>query len=184
MFCHVPAKSKLQALRVDVPDAPVRGLLDVSASDPAVSADGKRAAYRSASHLVVVAGDTGKTLRTWPLRGVSCAASWSADGKHFAFGTCGNDDRTGLWVLDVDQDRAVQVAAGPCTMPACSADGAQLACIVQRGKEAEIWAVASKNFWALPPWAPATDRCRVPEGAAELVGPLHRPKGKLVYLDL
>jgi dipeptidyl aminopeptidase/acylaminoacyl peptidase len=116
--------------------------------------------------------------------GVGCYADWSPDGRLLAFGGQGIDERTGLWILDVEKNHVVRVAGGQFTMPAWSADGSQLACTLHQRTGSGIWTVATKNLAALPPLAPATEHCTVPEAAAELVGPRHRPQGKLVCLDL
>lgn len=185
---YSPATSKLQSMSTDIKDAPATDLLHVkfgvSCQYPAVSADGKRIAYRSACQLVVVARDTGETIRTWPMAGIGCYANWSPDGKLLAFGGQGIDEQTGLWILDVEKNQVVRVAGGQYTMPAWSADGSQLACTLRLRTGSEIWTVATKELAALPPLTPAMEHCSVPEAAAELVGPRHHPQGKLVCLDL
>ena len=66
--------------------------------------------------------------------------AWSPDGKFVAFSGF-NDSLLGVWVLDVDAGKAVQVIAGHFTMPAWSKDGKRLAFDFREGDKREIWAV-------------------------------------------
>ena len=185
LFVHAPAKAKLQAIPAGAKGAPGTDLLSVSSRYPAMSADGTKVAYRSGNEVLVVDRVTGKTIRTWPMAGgVGCLPGWSPDGKHLGFGGHGIEELTGLWLLDVEKNQAVRVAGGPVTMPAWSPDGAKLAFDLRLRTGSEIWMIETRNLTALQPQAMATDRLTVPEAAAELVGPLHRPQGRLVCLDL
>ncbi|MGA2617426.1 MAG: hypothetical protein ABSF26_07440 [Thermoguttaceae bacterium] len=187
LFFFSQAKSKLQSIRVGGADASVSDCLAVSGRCPAPSPDGSQVAYRSGKQLLVIDRNSGKALRTWPVASAAdCLLGWSPDGKRLAFGDQGSGQSGGLWLLDIERNQAVRVALGPVTMPAWSPDQSRLAFDLNLPSGPQIWTIETKNMNVeeLPPLAMATDRSTVPEAAAELVGPLHRPGEKLTCLDL
>lgn len=68
--------------------------------------------------------------------------------------------------------------------PRWSPDGSRLAVVVRRTGGTEIWSVATSALERSYPLAPACACPKVPQAAAELIGPWHRPQGKLVPIDL
>jgi hypothetical protein len=80
----------------------------------------------------------------WPTPGVNgLTAAFSADGKRLAFG--GNfANPIGLWVIDVDQHRAVQVAVGHYFRPVWSPDGQTLVFDLREPKRKALWRMSRK----------------------------------------
>jgi WD40 repeat protein len=191
VFLHSRTESKLQSIRLDKKDARVNDELGAAWPYPAISANGRRVAYRMANQLVVVDRSPGPsaaratTCFEWPLsRSSGCLPGWSPDGKYLGFGGQGNGDLAGLWIVDIARRQAVKVVGGAFTMPAWSPDGSKLTCDLRLGTSNEIWLLETKNLESLDPLAPASICSSVPEAAAELIGPLHRANGKLTYVDL
>jgi Tol biopolymer transport system component len=111
----------------------------LTSSHPAVSADGGRLAFSRDERLEIVDRQTKQGALGWATPGVTrLRAAWSPDGKRLAFG--GNSlAPIGLWILDVDGRRAVQIAVGNHMRPAWSADGQSLAFDVQQFGRRSIW---------------------------------------------
>jgi hypothetical protein len=65
-------------------------------------------------------------------------ARLSPDGKRLAF-TGNSSTPIGLWVVDVERKRAVQLAVGHFTRPVWSADGQALAVDLREAKRRAIW---------------------------------------------
>jgi dipeptidyl aminopeptidase/acylaminoacyl peptidase len=106
-----------------------------------ISPDGQSIAYGSQDQLKIIDQKTGRPEVIWSTPGNrGLLPSWSPDGKFVAFGGF-NDSTLGVWVLDVDAGKAVQVIAGHFTMPAWSKDGKRLAFDFREGDKREIWAV-------------------------------------------
>jgi dipeptidyl aminopeptidase/acylaminoacyl peptidase len=128
-----------------------------TAAAPAISADGARVAFGRDDRLQVVDRQSKQTVMGWATPGVSALlAAWSPDGKRLAFS---GDAQTpiGLWTMDVEGRRAVQLAVGHYLRPAWSADGETLAFDLQQPRRRSVWAVDRA----------LVDRCLARAGIAE-----------------
>jgi dipeptidyl aminopeptidase/acylaminoacyl peptidase len=108
---------------------------------PAVSPDGARVAFSRDDRLEVIDRQSKQKALHWATPGLDgLLAAWSPDGKRLAFS---GDAETpiGLWIIDVEGRRAVQLAVGPTTRPAWSADGQTLAFDLREPRRRSIWAV-------------------------------------------
>ena len=92
------------SVRVDTEDPEPKELMSMTWWYPAISADGKKVAYRSGSQILVADIESGKLLKTlqFPDRGRGFLGGWSADGKRIGFGGYGGSDAVGLWIVDVE----------------------------------------------------------------------------------
>jgi len=117
----------LVSVRLDEPDRPPR----IFYRDPpswycAVSPDGQSIAAGRQRQFVIIDRDTREELVALPIAGLrGILPTWSPDQTRVAFGGY-NTDPGGLWVYDLVEKRAFQVAHGPCTMAAWSPDGGRL----------------------------------------------------------
>jgi len=184
LFFHSPERSTLKSIRADQPDAQPTDVVSVASSYPALSPDGRQVAYWSGNQLLVD-GQTGETILKWPMaEGAGACPQWSPDGRQLGFAGQGVDGVQGLWILEVNSQQAVRVAGGDFAGPAWSADGSKLAFDLRLPAGPEIWVLETKRLESLEPLAIATDCYTVPEAAAELFGPVHRPQGKRVFVEL
>jgi len=187
LLFYSPSDSKLRSICVDAKDGRTADLFPAACPDCAMmSADGARVAYCSGSRIVVADPKSGAPLRTWPVFGAesTCELEWSPDGKQLGVGVPGDGCAAGLWLLDVETGHALHAVGGPATAPAWSVDAARLAFDLRLPDGPEIWTLESRRLGGLPPLAPATPRCSVPEAAAQLLGVLHEPQGELNCVDL
>ena len=145
LFVQSRKENKIFAIDIDKPDAKAKVLYDGPQSwYPAVSSDGKRIAFGKRNALVVIDIEIGQTVLTWPTPGNrGLLPAWSPDGNLVAYGGFDNVS-SGLWVLDMRTEEAVQVSKGPCTMPAWSMDGTKLAFDLRSGNRREIWMAEKK----------------------------------------
>ncbi|MHC4400048.1 MAG: DUF1559 family PulG-like putative transporter [Planctomycetota bacterium] len=178
---HSRKQRKLMAVAIDAEEAEPKELINFSSWYPAVSADGRRVAYRSGSHqgrssLIVAdleSGQVTKILPT-PVGGRGFLGGWSPDGKRVGFGGFGAHDVAGLWTVNVENGQVVRISAGPCTMPAWSPDGSKIAFDLRAGESNEIWMVDTDALDKLEPVDRKTieklvDRYAVPDGGPEVV---------------
>jgi dipeptidyl aminopeptidase/acylaminoacyl peptidase len=107
----------------------------------AVSRDGARLAWGRDEELQIVDRQSRQKLFSWPTPGASALfTQWSPDGKRVAFsGVPGLP--VGLWVLDLEKRRAVQLAVGEYMRPVWSPDGEVLAFDLREQKRRSIWRV-------------------------------------------
>jgi hypothetical protein len=187
VFFYSPSDSKLRSMCTDAKDGCAADLFRVACSGCAtMSADGARAAYCSGSQVVVADPKSGSPLRTWPVFAAEskCWLGWSPGGKQLGIGIAGTGLSAGLWLLDVDTGRALHVVGGPATAPAWSADKTRLAFELCLPSGPEIWMIEGHRLGGLRATAPAMPQCSVPEAAAQLLGVLHEPRGRLLLVDL
>jgi Tol biopolymer transport system component len=135
---------KVMSIRVDEPEGKSQPTVYC---EPAyswyasISPDGQFIAFGSQDRLHIVDKKTGHADVIWSTPGNrGLLPAWSPDGKFVAFGGF-NESTLGVWVLDVDLAKAVQVIAGHYTQPAWSKDGKRLAFDLREGEKREIWIV-------------------------------------------
>ncbi|MCP4451593.1 MAG: hypothetical protein GY809_09045 [Planctomycetes bacterium] len=156
LYVHSRKTNSILAINMNNLDAEPKVFCDFSWSwYPAISPDGRRIAFGRVNALAIADRATRKAILKWATPGSpGLLPAWSPDGKQVAFGGF-NNENLGLWVLDVETEKAVQVATGPYTMPAWSKDGTKLAFDFRSGNQREIWMVETKALAALKPSFPA-----------------------------
>ena len=98
-----------------------------SCDHPSVSPDGKNLAYVEGGSLRIVDLSSEACIAEWsaPLR--IWGGNWSPDGRQFSLGGVNRvEDRTGLWIYDLDRKDAVKVLDGQITVASWSPDKKQL----------------------------------------------------------
>ena len=166
LFMHSRTKNTLDMIDISDIEPDAKPFYDdLQSWYPAVSPDEKKIAFSKANALVIVDSETKRTVLTWSTPGCrGLLPAWSPDGSCIAFGGFDgiialgstNNNRFGLWVLDVKAREAVQVAEGPWTMPAWSRDGSKLAFDFRLGIQREIWMVEVEALETLKPSRPST----------------------------
>jgi hypothetical protein len=110
---HSRQQMKILRLNVDSPAEAVTVCKMPYSYYPPITADGKCTAYLHQDELVVLDTVSGKPLMKRMLTGWSgLLAGWSPDGKLLGFGSYGGDSAVGLWILNVQTGRVIQVAEG------------------------------------------------------------------------
>ena len=153
LFFHSRRQNKVMAIRADTAGANPTELLGTSWMYPAVSADGKRIAFRSGSGMVVAdRATTPPKTKTWSLPdgGRGFLGGFSPDGKQIGYGGYGRGDDFGVWVFDLETGRAARLASGPFTMPAWSPDGSKIALDLRVSTGDEVWMIEAKALAGLP----------------------------------
>ncbi len=145
-----------------------------------------RAGQQIKGRLRIVDRKTGKSVREWPLVKVEDETPvWSPARGYLALAGFHCAGGVILGVLDVKQNLLLRVGdSSQFGCPRWSPDGSQLAVVVRRQDHPEIWSLEISALQRSQPLAPACACPDVPQAAAELVGPWHRPCGKLVPIDL
>ena len=98
---------------------------------PSVSPDGNRVGLCTGRSLRIMDLDSQSSVAEW-LAPVFMLESiwggqWSPDGREFSVaGMYGGEDRTGLWIYDLDRREAVKVLSGQITFACWSLDRTQL----------------------------------------------------------
>ena len=152
LFVHSRKTGRILAFEINDQDAEPSVFFEKTRSwYPTISPDGQRIAFGPTDALVIVDRQTREPILKWPTPGSrGLLPAWSPDGKQVAFGGFDNE-RLGLWVLDVETGKAVQLTKGPCTMPAWSRDGTKLAFDMRAGSRREIWMVETRILAAMKP---------------------------------
>ena len=110
-----------------------------------VSPDEKQVAFGCEGRLEIRDRVGANTVASWPTpREGGLLPAWSPDGKFVAFGGF-DSSQLGLWVLDVTNSKAAQIADGHRTMPAWSPDGNWLA-FDDRGAARTIWRIGRPDI--------------------------------------
>ena len=147
--------------------------------------DGNRLVRQTGDRLQVVDRKTGKLSGQWPVvQAAEGVPVWSPDGRYLAFAGFRCASGLILGVLDVEKNLLLRVGGDQFGCPRWSPDGSRLAVVVGRKGGAEIWSIETRSLQRLYPLAPACACPTVPQAAAELIGPWHFPRGKLVPLEL
>ncbi len=169
---------KLPAVAVDRPrDLPSAGEIGAEAAS--------RAGQQIKGRLRIVNRKTGKSVREWPLVKVDDETPvLSPAGRYLALAGFRCASGVILGVLDVKQNLLLRVGGSQFGCPRWSPDGSQLAVVVRRPDHSEIWSLEISALQRSQPLAPACVCPDVPQAAAELIGPWHRPRGKLSAIDL
>ena len=159
LYVHSRQTETILAIDMDNSDAERGVFCDFSWSwYPSISPDGERIAFGTADALAIADRATRETILRWITPGSpGLLPAWSPNGQQVAFGGY-NNERLGLWVLDVETGKAVQVAEGPYTMPAWSRDGTKLAFDYRSGNRREIWMIETKTLATLMPSVPAKSK--------------------------
>jgi WD40 repeat protein len=151
LFFHCWDDKKIKSLDASSADLKVTDVCDMPSSHyPSVSPDGERIAYAAGDDLHILERKTGAESFTKALpRPGFFLHSWSPDGKRIALGSYWGDPavESGLWILDLETKKYVEVARGPFTMPAWSPDGSKLSFDL-RGGDAygyEVWVIDTKD---------------------------------------
>ncbi len=145
VFASSRKDNKVYSIRVDDTDAKPEIYYDEPISwYPAISPDGSKIAYGANEELIIVDRLSGDILlqRTVPEQ-AGLLLNWSPDGKKLGFGGYGD---FGLWVLDVENKKIVELADGIYTMPAWSPDGAKLSFDFRGRPEREIWMIETDTL--------------------------------------
>lgn len=152
LYVHSRKTDNILAIDMDNLDAEPEVFCDFSRSwYPTISPDGQRIAFGPIDALVIVDRQTREPILKWPTPGSrGLLPAWSPDGKQVAFGGF-NNENLGIWVLNVETEKAVQVAKGRFTMPAWSRDGTRLAFDMRSGNRREIWMVETEALTGLKP---------------------------------
>ena len=169
---------KLPAVAVDQPgDLSIAGRIGTEAAS--------RAGQQIKGRLRIVDRKTGKSVREWPLVEVEDETPVrSPAGRYLAWAGFHCAGGVILGVLDVKQNLLLRVGGSQFGCPRWSPDGSQLAVVVRRPDHSEIWSLEISALQRSQPLAPACACPDVPQAAAELIGPWHCPRGKLVAIDL
>jgi thiol-disulfide isomerase/thioredoxin len=190
LYYHSRTQRKIMTIDIDAATPEPREIMSSTYWYPAVSADGKRVAFRSGNQIVVAVCQTGETVKEYtvpPARGF--LGNWSPDGKYLAFGGYGFHDVPGLWILEVETGDLKRLSKGFFTQPAWSADGSKLSVDLRLRSGFEIWVIDAKVVDSLEPYEMPRDRYAVPEGdveeLAEFIREIRnfRPRSALEYRE-
>jgi formylglycine-generating enzyme required for sulfatase activity len=143
LFFHSRTLGRVMALRLPEPKltAPDSGPR-LDAWYPVISPDESKIAAAGGQWLRVLELKSGKILKEWPTDWGGGVVGWSPDSKWVGFGGFGHED-DGLWLLHLDEDKAYRVLPGPCTCPAWSPDGQQIAFDMRTAEGNSIWYIKS-----------------------------------------
>jgi Tol biopolymer transport system component len=137
----VQARSQKQVLVIGLENAAAPAVYydGPTSPFPGVRRDGAQLVFSADNRLQVVDRASKKEVFSWPTPGVSgLFAAWSNDGRRLAFS--GNPvNPVGVWVIDLDKGRAVQLAVGHYMRPVWSADDQSVAFDLRTPKRRAIW---------------------------------------------
>jgi Tol biopolymer transport system component len=152
LFFHAFDKNQLMSSEVaNGGFAPPRARIAMSYRYPAISPDGKRAAYKRNDELVIQQIDDGKVAKRFVLpKGVGLLGGWSPDSREFGFGGWNADDPMPCIVLDVATGQARQLASRALTFPAWSPDGTKITFDLRLRTGTRIWMVDAAVVKKLP----------------------------------
>jgi Tol biopolymer transport system component len=141
---HGRKEGKLLAIAVDHPDAPAVFYDGPLTPVPALSPDGALVGGGKDGQLQVFDRQSKQRVFSWPTPGVSgLTAAWSPDHKRLAFAGNGGNP-IGLWVIDLEQRKAVQVAIGHFFRPVWSPDSQTLVFDLREPKRKALWRMSRK----------------------------------------
>jgi Tol biopolymer transport system component len=143
VIVHARKESRLVAIPLSGAGAGTAALFydGPLALTPAISPDERQIAVGRDQELQVFDRQTKQKVFAWPTPGATnLTAAWSPDGKRLAFaGAMGIP--IGLWVIDLDRKKAVQVAVGSYLRPVWSPEGRTLVFDLREGKRKALWRV-------------------------------------------
>ncbi len=126
------SRRELMLCRISIEDrqAKPERIFPCSVVLPSVSPDGQRLGFPTDRSLRIVDLDSQETVTEWlaplSLTGI-WGGQWSPDGREFSVaGVNRVQDRTGLWIYDLDKKEAVKVLSGQITIGCWSPDRKQL----------------------------------------------------------
>ena len=136
---HSRREGKMLNLPVDGPATPTVFYDGPLTPFPFVSPDTRLVAFGREHQLQVYDRLNKQQVFSWPTPGVSgLTAAWSPDQRRLAVGGNGGNP-IGLWVIDVDRRKAVQVAVGHFFRPAWSRDGKRLVFDLREPRRKALW---------------------------------------------
>jgi Tol biopolymer transport system component len=136
---HARKQKKVLAIPFPGPGEPAVFYDGQTSQYVSLAADGDGLVFGQDEELRVLSRQSKQKVFAWPTPGVSgVVARLSPDGKRLAF-TGNSSTPIGLWVVDVERKRAVQLAVGHFTRPVWSADGQALAVDLREAKRRAIW---------------------------------------------
>ncbi|UCG59596.1 MAG: protein kinase [Phycisphaerales bacterium] len=146
IYFHSRQDKALCSISVDGLNAQPTKIISCSSWFPVVSPDEKYFAYAVRSELRIVDLSSGSLVTSWsaPPGEKGMLLSWSRDGRALSVG--GYDkSQLGLWIYEIDTQKASKIASGPVTMAAWSPDGSQMAFDL-RSPYFEIWITDLESY--------------------------------------
>ncbi len=152
LFYHNRQESTLHCIDMRQSPPTDEELMPMQDSYPSVSHDGNYVSHMSprdnvwlepASILCVTDLNSGDTVHKFPFYGIDgILSSWSPNGKFVAVGTFARrKDATGIWIVNVKEKKAVQLAKGAFRRPMWDPDGKSLIF----DSEAGLWSLPFKQ---------------------------------------
>jgi Tol biopolymer transport system component len=119
--------SMLYSISTEETKAQPTAVFPNSCDHPSVSPDGKLLAYVESRSLKIVELASQKRVAEWEAPLPIWGGEWSPDGRRFSLGGVNRvEDRTGLWIYDLDRKDAVKVLSGQIVVASWSAEETQL----------------------------------------------------------
>jgi Tol biopolymer transport system component len=122
------SEGELYSISVEEEGAQPERVVNLPSSSPSVSPDGTKRASVRKGRLEIVEAGTASPIAQWtgPLR--IYGGKWSPRGDEFGLtGPRNPEERTGLWIYDLDKKQALKVFSGHIIEANWAADGAALA---------------------------------------------------------
>jgi Tol biopolymer transport system component len=112
-------------------------------TEPAISPNGQRVAWRGANNHIVVMDRDGSGHRILTSCGYNSDPSWSPDGQRIAYHSNCTGLNSDVWVMNADGTNPVRVTTDPASdgTPVWSPDGQWIAFSTNRNGPNDIWIV-------------------------------------------
>jgi len=144
VFFHSHVDSMLCSIGVDDPAAEPEQIVSCRSPYPAVSPDEKYVADAGGNELRIVELSTGSLVASWsaPVGERGMLVAWSPDGHELCVGGY-HDSDLGLWIYELETQKASKVLNAPVTRAAWSPDGSRMV-IDLANPYFEIWVAELK----------------------------------------